>query len=369
MSDDAAEHPLRPYDAVLVQSFGGPEGPDEVLPFLRRVTAGRGVPDERLVEVGAHYDLVGGVSPLPALNRRLVADLVAELTARECALPVALGNRNSAPFVPEALDELTADGARRVLVVPTSAWRSYSSCRQYREGLAEAAEGRAGLVLDKVRPFGEHPGFAATLARDTLAAARAAVEAVGPDAVALLYVTHSIPDAMDETSGPGDGEGRAYSADQAELAAAITAEVDTVLGADLPAGLAFCSRSGSPRTPWLEPDVNDRMRELVQEGIEHVVVVPIGFVSDHMEVVYDLDIEAATTAAEIGLAMTRVPTPGGDRAFVAGLVDLILERAAQERGEQPVRATWRDLDSHPAVCPAGCCPNLREAHPALCGSD
>ena len=140
MPDSVNDHPLRPYDAVLVQSFGGPEGPDEVLPFLRRVTAGRGVPDERLVEVGAHYERVGGVSPLPALNRRLVADLTAELTARECPLPVALGNRNSTPFVPEALDELEAGGARRVLVVPTSAWRSYSSCRQYREGLADAVE-------------------------------------------------------------------------------------------------------------------------------------------------------------------------------------------------------------------------------------
>ncbi|KRE36870.1 ferrochelatase [Janibacter sp. Soil728] len=369
MSDQAPEHPLRPYDAVMVQSFGGPEGPDEVLPFLRRVTAGRGVPDDRLAEVGSHYERVDGVSPLPALNRRLVADLVAELAARECPLPVVLGNRNSAPFVPEALDELTADGAQRILVVPTSAWRSYSSCRQYREGLADAAEGRGGLVLDKVRPFGEHPGFAATLARDTLAAARAAVDAVGADKVAIVYVTHSIPDAMDETSGPGDGEGRAYSADQAEVAAAITAEVDTVLGTDLPAGLAFCSRSGSPRTPWLEPDVNDRLRELAVDGVEHVVVVPIGFISDHMEVFYDLDVEAAATAAEVGLAMTRVPTPGGDHAFVAGLVDLMLERAAQARGEQPVRATWRDLDSHPAVCPMGCCPNLREARPALCGSD
>ena len=369
MPDPVTEHPLRPYDAVLVQSFGGPEGPDEVLPFLRRVTAGRGVPDERLVEVGAHYERVGGVSPLPALNRRLVADLTAELTARECPLPVALGNRNSTPFVPEALDELEAGGARHVLVVPTSAWRSYSSCRQYREGLAEAVEGREGLVVDKVRPFGEHPGFAATLARHTLDAARGAVEQVGADGVALLYVTHSIPDAMDETSGPGDGDGRAYSADQAELASAITAEVDAVLGTDLPAGLAFCSRSGSPRTPWLEPDVNDRLRELADEGLRHVVVVPIGFVSDHMEVTHDLDVEAAETAAEVGLGMTRVPTPGADGDFVRGLVDLMLERAAQARGEEPVRAVWRDLDSHPSVCPVGCCPNLREALPASCGSD
>ena len=369
MPEQDEEHALRPYDAVLIQSFGGPEGPDEVLPFLRRVTAGRGVPDERLAEVGEHYDRVGGVSPLPALNRRLVADLSAELEERGHPLPVVLGNRNAAPFVADALGELAEAGARRVLVLPTSAWRSYSSCRQYREDLAAAAIDHPGLVLDKVRPFGEHPGFAATVARECVEAARAAVEAVGAEHVALLFVTHSIPDAMDETSGPGDGDGRAYSGDQAETAAAVLAEVDTVLGTDLPGGLTFCSRSGSPRTPWLEPDVNDRLRELVDEGVRHVVLVPIGFVSDHMEVVHDLDVEAAETAAEVGLGVTRVATPGGDRAFVAGLADLLLERAAEARGESPVRATWRDLDSHPSVCPAGCCPNLREARPALCGRD
>lgn len=369
MPDPADQHPLHPYQGVLLQSFGGPEGPDEVLPFLRRVTAGRGVPDERLLEVGEHYHRVGGVSPLPALNRRLVADLTAELAERGCALPVVLGNRNTAPFVPEALDELAAAGAQRIVTIPTSAWRSYSSCRQYREGLAEAVEGREDLVLDKIRPFGEHPGFAATFARYTLEATRAAVASVGADSVALLFITHSIPDAMDEMSGPGDGDGRAYSADQSETAAAILADVDTQLGTDLPGGLAFCSRSGSPHTPWLEPDVNDRLRELVDEGIRHVVLVPLGFISDHMEVVHDLDVEAAETAEEIGLAITRVPTPGTDPAFVSGLVDLLLERAAQARGEEPVRATWRDLDSHPAVCPMGCCPNLQSARPALCGKD
>ncbi|WP_435198383.1 ferrochelatase [Janibacter sp. GS2] len=367
-SDD--ESPLYPYDGVLLQSFGGPEGPDEVLPFLRRVTAGRGVPDERLVEVGEHYDRVGGVSPLPALNRRLVADLAAELTERGHPLPVVLGNRNSAPFVADALEQLSAAGATRVAVIPTSGWRSYSSCRQYREGLAEAVTEHPDLVLDKIRPFGEHPGFAGTFARDTLTATREAVAAVGAEAVALLFITHSIPDAMDETSGPGDGEGRAYSADQAETAAAILAEVDTALGVDLPGGLAFCSRSGSPRTPWLEPDVNDRLRELAEEGhVEHVVLVPLGFISDHMEVVHDLDVEAAETAAQLGLAHTRVPTPGTDPAFVAGLADLLLERAGQARGEDPVRATWRDLDSHPSRCPLGCCPNLQTARPALCGED
>ena len=161
----------------------------------------------------------------------------------------------------------------------------------------------------------------------------------------------------------------ASSSGLGRASAAVLAEVDTTLGTDLPGGLAFCSRSGSPHTPWLEPDVNDRLRELADEGIRHVVLVPIGFVSDHMEVVHDLDVEAAQTAAETGLGLTRVPTPGEDPAFVAGLVDLLLERAAQARGEAPVRATWRDLDSHPSVCPAGCCPNLRAAEPALCGED
>ena len=370
MSSTDDDHALHPFDAVLVQSFGGPEGPDEVLPFLRRVTAGRGVPDERLVEVGEHYERVGGVSPLPALNRRLVADLTTELDNRGHALPVVLGNRNSAPFVADVLDELADDGAQRVAVIATSAWRSYSSCRQYREDLAEAAVEHPGMSFDKVRPFGEHPSFAGVVARESVDAVRAAVESVGADHVALLFITHSIPDSMDETSGPGDGDGRAYSADQAATGAAILAEVDTVLGTDLSGGLAFCSRSGSPRTPWLEPDVNDRIREFAAEGrIKHVVLIPLGFVSDHMEVVHDLDVEAAETAAEVGIAMTRVPTPGADPDFVAGLADLLLERAAEARGEATVRATWRDLDSHPSVCPSGCCPNLRTAKPALCGKD
>ena len=179
-----------------------------------------------LAAAGGFALLAGTYLARPAL----VADLTAELAARDCPLPVVLGNRNTAPFVDDAFDELIAGGARRVLVIPTSAWRSYSSCRQYREGLAVAAEGREGLVLDKIRPFGEHPGFAATFARDTLAGAREAVAAAGAESVALLFITHSIPDAMDETSGPGDGEGRAHSTDQATLAAEIVAEPLRVWG-------------------------------------------------------------------------------------------------------------------------------------------
>lgn len=365
---EQAEHPLAPYDAVLLQSFGGPEGPDEVLPFLRRVTAGRGIPDERLVEVGAHYQLFDGVSPINGLNRRLLSDLAAEMEQRGCSLPVALGNRHTDPFVGDTLADLAAGGAHRVLAVTTSAWRCWSSCRQYREDLAKGVDAAGvDLQIDKVRPYGEHPAVAGTWARLLTDAVRPLVEqGIRPH---LLFVTHSIPESMDETSGPGDGEGRAYSRDQVALARALVAEVSTALGVELDGGLSFCSRSGPPQVPWLEPDVGDRITELAAEGVEHVVVAPTGFVSDHMEVVYDLDTEAAETAAEVGIGFTRVDTPQPTSSFVAGLVDLMLERAAEARGEEPVRVTWRDLDSHPSVCPPGCCPNLSTAAPALCGQD
>lgn len=359
-----ATHPLAPYDAVLLQSFGGPEAPEEVLPFLRRVTAGRGIPDERLVEVGAHYELFGGVSPIGALNRRLVADLAAELAARGCPVPLVLGNRNSAPFVGDALADLVAGGARRVLAVPTSAWRSWSGCRQYREDLAKGvAEHDLDITLDKVRPYGEHPAVAGTWAALLLEAVRPLVE--GGARPHLLFVTHSIPESMDETSGPGDGEGRAYSHGQVALARELLAEVSGVLGVELDGGLAFCSRSGPPSVPWLEPDVNDRITELAADGVTDVVLVPIGFVSDHMEVVYDLDTQAAQTAEEHGVRLIRVPTAGSDAEFVTGLADLLAERAAEHRGEPVDAQTWRGLPASPSICPAGCCPNLRDPRPAV----
>ena len=251
---------LSPYDAVVLVSFGGPEGPDDVLPFLRRVTAGKGIPDERLAEVGEHYALFGGVSPINAQNRSLMAAIEAELAIRGMPTRLAWGNRNFHPLLADTFSELAQDGHRRLLVLTTSAYSCYSSCRQYRENLADAvsaAEEATGVTLevDKVRPYALTPGFGAgnvSAVRDAVLEARAG----STGTPALLYVTHSIPTAMDATSGPGDGEGHLYSRQHLWVAEAVTEQVADELGLpDLHGELVFCSRSGPPQQPWLEPDV------------------------------------------------------------------------------------------------------------------
>ncbi|MDC5697825.1 ferrochelatase [Intrasporangium calvum] len=359
---------MQPYDAILLLSFGGPEAPDEVVPFLRRVTAGRGIPDERLEQVGQHYFLFGGRSPINDQNRALIAALRAELDARGDATPVIWGNRNSAPFLADTLREAHEAGMRRLVAVTTSAYSSYSSCRQYREDLAAAVdelkeEGRE-LVVDKIAPYAPRDGFRRANEHRLVEALRT-LEGTPDEQVALLFVTHSIPTAMDETSGPGDGEGHLYQRQHLALASALTEGANAALGRDLTGELVFCSRSGPPQQAWLEPDVNDRLRELAAEGRTAVVAAPIGFVSDHMEVAYDLDTEAAATARDLGLHFVRAGTPGTDPHFVADLVDSVAERAAQARGEQTPDFEGR----MPAVCAPGCCPNLRAARPALCGRD
>lgn len=359
---------LAPYDGILLLSFGGPEAPEEVLPFLRRVTSGRGIPDERLEEVGEHYHLFGGRSPINDQNRALIAALEQELGRRGLDLPVLWANRNAPPFLIDTLRSAHERGLHRLVVVTTSAYSSYSSCRQYREDLAEAA-GQAreeGLVLeiDKIGPYAGRPAFVGPNARLVVEALRPLADVPDED-LSLLFVTHSVPDAMDETSGPGDGEGHLYQAQHDDLAHAVAAQVHDQLGRELPAEVVYCSRSGLPTQPWLEPDVNERLRELAKEGRSVVVLAPIGFVSDHMEVAYDLDTEAAATARELGIRLVRVPTVGTDPQFVSGLVDLVVERAAEARGETGPRGPG----VMPSVCASGCCPNLRQALPALCGSD
>ncbi|MFC7594310.1 ferrochelatase [Terrabacter sp. GCM10028922] len=363
-----ADPGLAPYDAVLLLGFGGPEGPDEVMPFLRRVTAGRGIPDDRLAAVGEHYYLFGGRSPINDQNRALIAAVRSELDARGIETPVLWGNRNSEPFLEDTLRAAHAAGYRRLVVLATSAYSSYSSCRQYRENLADATAALADegieLHLDKVPPYAPRPGFAEANLGELVRALRALDGA--PDAeIGLLFVTHSIPDAMDDTSGPGDGEGNLYRRQHLALASRLTTEANRVLGRDLTGELVFCSRSGPPTQPWLEPDVNDRIRELAESGVRTVVAAPIGFVSDHMEVVYDLDTEARQTADELGIALARVPTVGTGDVFVRDLADALLERAAEARGEPVPQFEGR----MPSVCAVGCCPNLRQARPALCGSD
>ncbi len=368
----SAPDALAPYDGILLLSFGGPERPAEVMPFLRNVTAGRGIPDERLTEVAEHYHHFGGRSPINDQNRALLGALRAELDRRGIDAPLRWGNRNFDPFLTEALRDAASAGMRRLVTVVTSAYSCYSSCRQYREDLA-AAVGRLaeeGLVIgvDKVRPYFSHPGFSAANTRLVTEAVRPLRDAPS-GTVRVVYVTHSIPAAMDDTSGPGDSEGNAYSRQHQSLAAAITVEVNATLGTDLDHDLVYWSRSGAPGQPWLEPDVNDHLRELSGRGVTTVVLVPIGFVSDHMEVLFDLDTEAAETAAQLTMRLVRVPTVGTDPEFVSGLVDLILERAGEAREEPAGRPSWPDPVALPSTCPVGCCPNLRVAAPALCGSD
>jgi ferrochelatase len=360
---------LAPYDAVLLLSFGGPEAPDDVMPFLRNVTRGRGIPDERLAEVAEHYHHFGGRSPINDQNRALLAALRAELDARGERLPLLWGNRNWAPFVTDALREAHEAGHRRVLVLTTSAYSSYSSCRQYREDLAGAVlaladEGRE-VVVDKIRQYANHPGFVGPNARAAVAALREL-----PEGSHLVFVTHSVPDAMDDASGPGGDLSPAYSAQHRDVASLVADAVGRELGRAVPWELVYCSRSGPPSQPWLEPDVGDHLRTLHASGAPGAAVCPIGFVSDHLEVAYDLDTEAREVAEEIGLPFARAATVGTDPEFVSALVDLLVERAAQERGEDVDRPV---VGSRPPVatpCPPGCCRNLRDPdRPAACGAD
>ncbi|WP_445262980.1 ferrochelatase [Pseudokineococcus sp. 1T1Z-3] len=365
---------LEPYDAVLLLSFGGPEQPDDVMPFLRNVTAGRGIPDERLADVAEHYHHFGGRSPINDQNRALLAALRREVAGRGLDVPVAWGNRNWAPYVTDALRDLHTGGARRVLVVATSAYASYSGCRQYREDLGGALltlaqEGR-DLAVDKVRHYFDAPGFVAANA-DALEAAWRRLPQDVAERAEVVFVTHSIPTAMAESAGPAGG---AYERQHQAVADAVLARVRTRTGATLPAALVYCSRSGPPSQPWTEPDVNDHLEELSARGVPAVVVAPIGFVSDHMEVVYDLDTEAAETAGRLGLSMERAGTAGVAPAFVAALVDLVVERAAVERAaagrqEPPERPSEGAEGPSHDVCPVGCCPNLRAGKPAACGRD
>jgi ferrochelatase len=360
---------LDPYDAVLLLSFGGPEQPDDVLPFLENVTSGRGVPRERLVEVAEHYRHFGGRSPINDQNRALLAALRAELAGRGVAAPVVWGNRNWTPYVADALREAYDGGARRVLAVVTSAYPSYSGCRQYREDLATAlaelaAQGRR-LVVDKVRHYGDHPGFVAPNA-DAVDAALTDLEAATGEFGHVAFVTHSIPVAMDETAGPAGG---GYTAMHRDVCEAVAARVSERRGRTVDWDLVYCSRSGPPQQPWLEPDVNGHLEDLSARGVPGVVVAPLGFVSDHMEVVFDLDTEALATAEKLELPYRRAATAGTDARFVAGLADLLLERAGTERGESPDRPAVGRLGPWHDVCPAGCCPNLRAEKPAAAGAD
>jgi len=362
----ASDTDVAPYDALLLVSFGGPEGPDDVLPFLENVTRGRGIPRERLEEVAQHYLAVRGVSPINGQNRALLAAIEADLAAHGIDLPVYWGNRNWAPYLTETFAAMAGDGVTRVLAVLTSAYSSYSGCRQYRENLAAAAAplGDRAPAVDRVRHYFNHPGFVEPMAESTVVALGELPDDVRGEA-RVVFVTHSVPAAMDATSGP---DGGAYSAQHLDVVGTVTAKVAAITGTEYRHDLVYCSRSGPPSQPWLEPDVNDHLEDLAARGVPAAVLVPIGFVSDHMEVVHDLDTEALATAARVGLVCSRAATVGTHRRFVAAVRELVLERAAVARGEVPTRPALGSLGPSHDACPRDCCRNARDPdRPTLCG--
>lgn len=328
------------YDAVLVVSFGGPEGPDDVLPFLHNVLRGRNVPPERVREVARHYDLFGGVSPLNGQNRALVAALRAELDAHGIGLPVFWGNRHWRPFLLDTLREMQARGVRRALAFVTSAFGSYSGCRQYLDDIAaaRAALGPDAPHVDKLRLFYDHPGFvAANAAR--LRAALAELPAERRTTAAVTFTAHSLPLSMATTS--------AYE-EQLRQSCALVASAAGVTAWQL----VFQSRSGPPAQPWLEPDLREHLRALAASGVRDVVVAPIGFVSDHMEVVYDIDTEAQAVAHESGLHLVRAGTAGSHPAFVAMVRELIEERLDPRAPRRFLARRGAPADA----CDDACCP-------------
>jgi protoporphyrin/coproporphyrin ferrochelatase len=356
---------LAPYEAILLVSFGGPERPEDVMPFLENVTRGRAIPAERLAEVGRHYLLFGGKSPINDQCRRLLAALASELGRRGIQLPLYWGNRNWGPYLAEELRAIAEDGHRRVLAVLTSAYPSYSSCRQYRENLFDAAQGTQ-LQIDRIRHYANHPGFVEASVDAALNALDALDDRV--DEARLVFVTHSVPTVMAETAGPAPrSRFGAYVDLHAAVASEVAQRVAQQRGRSSDFDLVYCSRSGPASQTWLEPDINDHLRQLAEREVSAVVVVPIGFVSDHMEVVFDLDTEAAAIAEECGMAFARAATAGVHPSFVSGLVDLMLERAVAARGQEQERPVLGSAPVGWFECRADCCPNLREpGRPALC---
>ncbi|MET7969595.1 ferrochelatase [Micromonospora sp. NPDC005305] len=334
------------YDALVLVSFGGPERPEDVLPFLQNVTRGRGVPPERLAEVAEHYLHFGGVSPINQQCRDLLAAIREDFAANGVDLPVYWGNRNWDPMLADTVARMRDDGVQRALAFVTSAYGGYSSCRQYQEDIAaaRAAVGPDAPLIEKLRQFWDHPGFVEPHT-DAVRAALAQLDPARRDSTRLVFTAHSVPVSAAATAGPHGGRYTAQLAETARLVHAAAAP-------DLPYDLVWQSRSGPPQVPWLEPDVNDHLTALAGQGVTGVVVSPIGFVSDHLEVVWDLDTEALDTAKQLGLDFVRAGTPGTDPRFVAMVRELVRERNAPDGGRY-----FRRLGELPTwdTCPALCC--------------
>ena len=333
------------YDALLLVSFGGPEHPDDVLPFLANVTRGRGVPPQRLAEVAEHYRRFGGVSPINQQCRDLIAAITADFAAHGLDLPVYWGNRNWHPMLADTVARMRDDGVRRALAFVTSAYGGYSACRQYLDNIAaaRAAAGPDAPVIDKLRQFWDHPGFIEPHV-DAVRSALATLDPARRASTRLVFTAHSVPTAMAACAGPEGGRYEAQLHEAARLVAAAAAP-------ELPYDLVWQSRSGPPQVPWLEPDVNDHLVALAAAGVTSVVVSPVGFVSDHLEVVWDLDAEAAATAKRLGLDFVRAATPGTDPRFVSMVRELVTERI------HPSDTPRRRLGTVPFwdTCPARCC--------------
>jgi protoporphyrin/coproporphyrin ferrochelatase len=337
------------FDAVLLLSFGGPEGPEQVRPFLENVTRGRGVPPERLDEVAEHYLHFGGVSPINGINRELIAQLRAELADRDTDLPIYSGNRNWEPYVEDTVVAMRDNGIRRAAVFATSAWGGYSSCTQYVEDIARArrAAGERAPELVKLRQYFDHPLLVQMFA-DAIADAAVTLPGQLRDDARLVFTAHSIPIAADQRHGPN-----LYSR-QVGYATRLVADKAGYRDYDQ----VWQSRSGPPQIPWLEPDISDHLAALAEGGTKAVIVCPIGFVADHIEVVWDLDNELRRQAEEAGIALARAATPNADRRFARLAADLIDEL---RYGREPARVTGRTpapgygFSINGAPCSPNCC--------------
>jgi ferrochelatase len=333
------------YDAILVVSFGGPERPEDVMPFLENVLRGKNVPRERMLAVAEHYYLFGGKSPINEQNRRLIAALETELQKHGPTLPIYWGNRNWHPMLADTLRQMKADGIHRALALVTSAYSSYSSCRQYREDIERAQEvvGEGAPVVDKVRVFHNHPGFVEALV-DRVNSALAKFPPDRREAAHLIFTAHSVPLGMAQTSD--------YEKQLRETGLLVAEQMGRT---NKYWQLVYQSRSGPPTQPWLGPDILDYFRGIkARGGSSDVVIAPIGFVSDHMEIIFDLDTEARELCAELGLTMVRAETVGTHPRFISMMRELILERTE----DQP-RLALGVLGTRPDVCPEDCCPMPR----------
>ncbi len=340
------------HDAILILSFGGPEGREDVVPFLRNVTRGRDIPERRLREVAEHYYLFGGKSPINGHCRALIAALKESLREKGPELPVYWGNRNWHPMLVDTVAQMAADGIKRAVAVATSAYSSYSSCRQYLDDIERArkAIGPTAPRIEKIPPYYNHPGFIETMAHNT----RVELDKLGQSdhtSTRIVFTAHSIPDAM--------AQGCDYELQLREAAALITDRV--AVRSDRPPhgwDLAYQSRSGPPSAAWLEPDICDHIRVLAAQGIRSLVIAPIGFVADHMEVIYDLDTEAAAVSKELDVRMLRAATVGAAPLFVEALRELIDCHTA---GKTPPSLAASGPRAFP--CAQECC--ARSVSPAL----